>query len=154
MNHDAFFTPELRIQKLSPDAILPRYATEGAAAMDLCAHLDAPCTIQPGERKLIPTALAIELPSKQYVAIICARSGLSIKHGLCLANGIGVIDSDYRGELRVALINLGDAPYTIQPNERIAQLMILPVCIASLCEVSALGDTERGSGGFGSTGKL
>lgn len=144
---------QVNVQKLSPDAIVPDYATAGAAAMDLHALLDEPLTLEPGARKLIPTGLAIELPSRDTVCVLCARSGLSIKHGVCLANGIGVIDSDYRGEIKVALVNLSDTPYTIEPAERVAQMMFLPVCTASLVVCSALGETARGAGGFGSTGK-
>ena len=144
---------QVRIQKLSPNAIVPDYATAGAAAMDLHALLDAPLTLAPGARTLIPTGLAIELPSRDTVCVLCARSGLSIKHGVCLANGIGVIDSDYRGELKVALVNLSDTPYTITPGERVAQMMFLPVCTATLTVSTQLGETERGAGGFGSTGK-
>lgn len=144
---------QVRIQKLDPNAIVPDYATTGAAAMDLHALLDEPFTLAPGARKLIPTGLAIEIPSRDTVCILCARSGLSIKHGVCLANGIGVIDSDYRGEIKVALVNLSDTPYTIAPAERVAQMMFLPVCTATLNVCDALGETERGAGGFGSTGK-
>ena len=115
--------------------------------------LDAPLTVQPMERVLVPTGLAIELPSAQTVALVYARSGLSIKHGLCMANGVGVIDSDYRGELKVPMINLGTQAYTIQPGERVAQLCIAPVCTAAFVPASQLADTDRGEGGFVSTGK-
>lgn len=144
---------ELKIRRLNPYAVLPAYQTEGSAAMDLRACLDAPVTLGAGERKLIPTGLAIELPNAEYVAILCARSGLAFKSGIALANGIGVIDSDYRGEIGVALLNQSGADYTVRPGDRIAQLMILPVAIAKITEVAALGETERGAGGFGSTGK-
>ena len=144
---------ELKIRRLNPNAVLPAYQTEGSAAMDLRACLDVPVTLGAGERKLIPTGLAIELPNAEYVAILCARSGLAFKSGIALANGIGVIDSDYRGEIGVALLNQSGADYTVRPGDRIAQLMILPVAIAKITEVAALGETERGAGGFGSTGK-
>ena len=105
------------------------------------------------ERALVPTGLAIELPGPETVALVYARSGLSIKHGLCMANGVGVIDSDYRGELRVPMVNLGQESYTIQPGERVAQLCIAPVYTAAFVPAETLGDTARGAGGFGSTGK-
>ena len=107
---------------LSPLAKVPAYATAGAAAADLCAALEEPLTIAPMQRVLVPTGLAIELPDAGCVALVYARSGLSIKHGLCMANGVGVVDSDYRGELKVPMINLGTEPYTIAPGERVAQL--------------------------------
>ena len=139
---------------LDPRAKAPAYATSGAAAADLCALLDEPLTVQPMQRVLVPTGLAIELPGPDCVALVYARSGLSIKHGLCMANGVGVIDSDYRGELRVPTVNLSDTPYTIQPGERIAQLCIAPVYQAAFVQAETLSDTDRGAGGFGSTGKL
>lgn len=139
---------------LDPRAKAPAYATPGAAAADLCALLDQPLTVQPMQRVLVPTGLAIELPGPDCVALVYARSGLSLKHGLCMANGVGVIDSDYRGELRVPTVNLSDVPYTIQPGERIAQLCIAPVYQAAFVQAESLSDTDRGAGGFGSTGKL
>lgn len=142
------------VKKLDPRAQAPAYATPGAAAADLCALLDAPLLLAPGQRTLVPTGLSIELPGPECVALVYARSGLSIKHGLCMANGVGVIDSDYRGELRVPMINLGQEPYTIQPGERVAQLCIAPVWQAAFVQTEALSDTSRGAGGFGSTGKL
>jgi dUTP pyrophosphatase len=138
---------------LDPRAKTPAYATGGAAAADLCAVLDEPLTLQPMQRALVPTGLAIELPGAHTVALVYARSGLSIKHGLCMANGVGVIDSDYRGELKVPMINLGTEAYTIQPGERVAQLCIAPVYTAAFVPSDVLGDTARGEGGFGSTGK-
>ena len=101
---------------------------------------------------LIPTGVAIALPSADYVALVFARSGLGIKHGIALSNGVGVIDSDYRGELRVGLTNLSDTPYTVQPGDRIAQLAVMPVVQARLSPVQDLDQTDRGAGGFGSTG--
>ncbi len=138
---------------LDARARVPAYATPGSAAADLCAVLDEPLTVQPMERVLVPTGLAIELPGAHSVALVYARSGLSIKHGLCMANGVGVVDSDYRGELKVPMINLGKEAYTIQPGERVAQLCIAPVYTAAFVPVQELGDTTRGAGGFGSTGK-
>ena len=110
-------------------------------------------TVQPMQRVLVPTGLAIELPGAYCVALVYARSGLSIKHGLCMANGVGVVDSDYRGELKVPMVNLGQEAYTIQPGERVAQLCIAPVYTAAFAQVEELGDTQRGEGGFGSTGR-
>lgn len=144
----------VRYKLLDPRAKAPLYATPGAAAADLCALLDEPLTIAPMERVLVPTGLAIELPGPDCVALVYARSGLSIKHGLCMANGVGVIDSDYRGELRVPMVNLSDAPYTVQPGERVAQLCIAPVWQAAFVPVETLTDTDRGAGGFGSTGTV
>ena len=143
----------VKYKLLDPRAKAPAYATPGAAAADLCAVLDEPLTLAPGQRAMIPTGLAIELPDASCVALVYARSGLSIKHGLCMANGVGVIDSDYRGELRVPMINLGTESYTIQPGERVAQLCIAPVYTAAFVPAQTLGDTARGQGGFGSTGK-
>lgn len=143
----------VRFLRLDPRAVAPAYATPGAAAADLCAVLDAPLTLQPGQRAMIPTGLAIELPGPDCVALLYARSGLAIKHGLTLPNCVGVIDSDYRGEVKVGLINQSAEPYTIQPGERIAQLCIAPVWQAAFVESAQLSDTARGAGGFGSTGK-
>ena len=147
-------TKTVKYKVLDPRAKAPAYATPGAAAADLCAVLDAPLTLEPGQRAMISTGLAIELPDAGCVALLYARSGLAIKHGLTLPNCVGVIDSDYRGEVRVGLINLSSEPYTIAPGERIAQLCIAPVWQAAFVQADALGDTARGAGGFGSTGKL
>ena len=148
---------ELRIKALSEkigrEIPLPRFATGGAACMDLCACMDESITLNAGERHLVPTGIAIALPSAEYVALVFARSGLGIKKGVCLSNGVGVIDSDYRGEIGVGLVNLGDAPYTVQPGDRIAQLMVVPVVQPTLTVVDTLDETERGAGGFGSTGR-
>ena len=121
--------------------------------MDLAALLEEPLTVAPRALVSIPTGLAIALPDAGWVALIFARSGLGIKHGIALSNGVGVIDSDYRGEIRVGLTNLSDMPYTIQPGDRIAQLMVVPVARAAVLELEELPDTARGAGGFGSTGK-
>lgn len=147
-------TKTVKYKLLDPRAKAPAYATAGAAAADLCALLDEPLTLDPMQRALVPTGLAIELPGPECVALVYARSGLSIKHGLTMANGVGVIDSDYRGELRVPMVNLGAEPYTIAPGERIAQLCIAPVWQAAFVQADALNDTDRGAGGFGSTGRL
>ena len=147
----------LKVKALSPkigkEIPAPFYASAGAAAMDLHACVDEPITIPAGGRAVIPTGIAIALPSAQYVALVFARSGLGIKHGIALSNGVGVIDSDYRGEIRVGLTNLSDTPYTVQPGDRIAQLAVMPVVQAELERVDSLDDTGRGTGGFGSTGK-
>lgn len=144
---------QLLFKRTRPGARPPVYATPGAAAADLCAVLDAPLSLAPGQRALLPTGIAIQLPGPGWVALICARSGLAVKHGLTLSNGVGVIDSDYRGELQVGLVNLADEAYTIQPGERIAQLLLLPAARAELVETGALDETARGAGGFGSTGR-
>ena len=147
---------DLKIKALSPkigtDIPLPYYATPGSAAMDLHACLDGVVTIPAGERRVIPTGLAIALPSSDYVALVFARSGLGIKHGVAPANCVGVIDSDYRGEILVGLQNSGGSDFTIQPGDRIAQLMVVPVVQPRLRLVDELDETGRGAGGFGSTG--
>ncbi len=147
----------LKIKALSPkigqEIPTPFYASAGAAAMDLHACIDAPVVIPAGKRAVIPTGIAIALPSAGFVALVFARSGLGIKHGIAPANCVGVIDSDYRGEIMVGLQNSSDADYTVQPADRIAQLMIAPVIQATVEMVDQLDDTARGAGGFGSTGK-
>ena len=145
--------PTVRFRLTRPGAKTPFYATPGAAAADLCAVLDAPLTLPPMGRAMVPTGLAIQLPGPEYVALVCARSGLAVKHGLALSNGLGVIDSDYRGEIQVGLVNLGSETYTLQPGERLAQLMILPVAQAAFVQADTLDETGRGAGGFGSTGR-
>ncbi|SBW11236.1 Deoxyuridine 5'-triphosphate nucleotidohydrolase [uncultured Eubacteriales bacterium] len=148
---------DLKIKPLSPkignEIPYPYYATPGAAAMDLCACLDAPVEIAPRALVTIPTGIAIALPSAEFVALVFARSGLGIKHGISLSNGVGVIDSDYRGEIRVGLANLSDTPYIIQPGDRIAQLAVMPVARPALQFTDELDETSRGAGGLGSTGK-
>ena len=120
--------------------------------MDLAALLDQPLTLDPGERSFVPTGLAIALPDSGWVALLLPRSGLSIRHGITLSNSVGVIDSDYRGELMVHLTCIKDDTYTVQPGERIAQMVILPVAMAEPVEGEELDETLRGEGGFGSTG--
>lgn len=142
----------LKIKKVQENAVIPKRATEGSAGLDLCACIDAPLTLSSGDTALIPTGLAIELPSSQYGAFVFARSGLSIKHGIGLLNAVGVIDSDYRGEIKVGVINQIKEPYTIEPGERIAQLVIMPVATLPVEKAQTLGESERGAGGFGSTG--
>lgn len=149
---------ELKIKALSPkigkEIPFPAYATPGSAGMDLRACIDAPVTIPAGDRSMIPTGLAIALPGPEWVALVYARSGLAIKHGIAPANCVGVIDSDYRGEIVVGLLNSSKEPYTIEPGERVAQLVIMPVTQAEITVTDALDETERGAGGFGSTGKV
>ena len=147
---------ELKIKAVSPkigtDIPLPYYATPGSAAMDLHACLEEAVTIPARGRTVIPTSIAIALPSPDYVALVFARSGLGIKHGVAPSNCVGVIDSDYRGEVMVGLQNSGDSDFTIQPGDRIAQLMVVPVVQAQIRMVPELDETQRGAGGFGSTG--
>lgn len=142
----------VKIKTLRPGAQIPAYATDGSAALDLRYAADEPMTIAPCERKLVPTGIAIAPETKNVAAIVCARSGLAAKKGLALSNGIGVVDSDYRGEIMAAMINLGSEAYTIEPGERVAQLMFVPVFHANLIPSDSLDETERGNGGFGSTG--
>lgn len=139
--------------KIGAEIPIPFYATTGAAAMDLHACIDETVTIEVGGRSTIPTGLAIALPSAEYVALIYGRSGLGVKHGIAPSNCVGVIDSDYRGELMVCLTNSGTEPYTISCGDRIAQLMVTPVVRPTIQWVGHLEETQRGSGGFGSTGK-
>lgn len=120
--------------------------------MDLAACLESPLTLGPGERELVPTGLAIELPSRAFVALVFPRSGLAARRGVTLANAVGVVDADYRGEILCPLINLGPDPVTITPGDRIAQVLFLPVATAALEWVEKLSPSVRGDGGFGSTG--
>jgi len=148
----------IRFKKLSDkigrDIPFPRYATEGSAGLDLPACLDAPVTIAPGARAVIPTGLAVEIPSNNIVGLVFPRSGLAVSHGLALANAVGVIDSDYKGEILIGLINQGDKEYLIKPGERIAQILFMPVFQVKLEETGILDESYRGTGGFGSTGRL
>ena len=140
--------------KLSRGMSAPTYATEGSAAVDLRAALDEGDTVilLPGERYVFPTGISIAPERTDVVAIVAARSGLGVKHGIVPANGIGVIDADYRGEIHVCLRNNGSEPFTVTRGDRIAQLMFLPVLTAGFIEVNELDETARGTGGFGSTG--
>lgn len=142
----------LKIEKLPHNRILPEYKTEGAAGMDLCAAIDEPIVLKPLERKLIPTGLKIEL-EHGYEAQVRPRSGLSIKHGITLINCIGTIDEDYRGEVCIPVVNISNEEYIIQPDERIAQMVIAKYEQAKIEVVTELTETVRGEGGFGSTGK-
>jgi dUTP pyrophosphatase len=133
---------------------MPGYATEGAAAMDLRACLESPLVIQPGETVLIPSGIAISIHDPGLVALIVPRSGLGIKHGIVLANTIGVIDSDYQGEIGIGIFNRGSAAYTVQPGERICQMMFMPVTQVELLQVEEFSqESSRGTGGFGHTGR-
>ena len=140
---------KVRINSLS--GIYPSYETEGSAGMDIRAYLDETVVIEPGKRALIPTGLFMEF-EPGYEVQIRARSGLAAKHGIGLVNGVGTIDSDYRGEIKVALINIGEDAFAVNNGDRIAQMVIAPVVRAEVEPVDALSDTERGAGGFGSTG--
>ena len=131
---------------------LPQYATQGAAGMDIRAHIPAPVTLQPLERSLIPTGLYIQLPDG-YEAQVRPRSGLAINHGITCLNSPGTIDADYRGEIKVILINLSTEPHTIQPGDRIAQMVIQKVEQIEWIEVNAIEESGRGDGGFGHTGR-
>ncbi|MBR5234545.1 MAG: dUTP diphosphatase [Clostridia bacterium] len=143
----------LKIKKLRDNAVVPKRATGGSAGMDLYACIDEAVTVKPHECVKIPTGIAIALPSALYGAFIFARSGLSINHGLAPANCVGVVDSDYRGEVIVGLVNQFNEPYTVEPGERVAQMVIMPVSLMDVIECDILDETERGDGGFGSTGK-
>ena len=142
----------IRVKKLRGGATLPTFGSRDAAGADLYACLEQQVTIAPGETVFIPTELAMEIP-KGYAGLIYARSGMACKRGLAPANKVGVIDSDYRGEICVGLINQSRESYTIAPGERIAQLVLLPVWMGTVAETDELEDTLRGEGGFGSTGE-
>jgi dUTP pyrophosphatase len=144
---------ELKIKKLKENAKIPQRATNGSAGMDLYACIAESVTLAPGQLTVIPTGIAIELPDNTCAAFLYARSGLGVKHGICLSNGVGVIDSDYRGEVCVGLCNVSDKPYVIEPFERVAQMVIAPVLTPDITEVDELSDTARGEGGFGSSGR-
>lgn len=146
------YTTTLKIEKLAHNKNLPEYQTEGAAGMDLCAAIENPVTLKPLERQLIPTGIKIEL-EKGFEAQVRPRSGISIKHGISLVNCVGTIDEDYRGEVCVPVINLSNEEYTIQPQERIAQMIIARVEKAQIRVVESLSETVRAGGGFGSTGR-
>ncbi|WP_157267735.1 dUTP diphosphatase [Azohydromonas aeria] len=135
------------------DELAPRYATPGSAGLDLRACVDAPLVLQPGDAALIPTGIAIHIGDPGLAAMLLPRSGLGHKHGLVLGNLVGLIDADYQGPLMVSCWNRGKEPFTVQPLERIAQMVIVPVVQASFRRVEEFGDSSRGAGGFGSTGR-
>ena len=142
----------VRIQRLREGAILPRYMSDGAAGMDLAASVDSEVTIAPGERQLVGSGVAIALP-RGYEAQVRPRSGLALKHGITVLNSPGTIDEDYRGEIKVLLINHGREPFVIKSGERIAQLVIAAVARVRLDEQATLDETVRGAGGYGHTGR-
>jgi dUTP pyrophosphatase len=143
----------VKIKKLRPGAVTPAYGSVFSAGADLCACIDTPATVAPGDTVMIPTGLSLELPER-HAGLVCARSGLASKRGLAPANKVGVIDSDYRGELIVALFNHSREIQTVAPGERIAQLLVTPVAACEFTETESLSETERGVGGFGSTGRM
>lgn len=143
----------VKIKKVSNNSLaLPAYATAASAGVDLSADLGEPITLNPGENVKIPTGVAIELPNPSVVALVFARSGLASRHGIGLTNGVGVIDSDYRGEIQVLIQNLGNESVVIKPGDRIAQMVFMPIFRAIFEDVAELQETARGAGGFGSTG--
>lgn len=144
---------KLRIQRTGPVPVpLPAYQTAGSAGLDLCAALEAPVTLGPGERRLIPTGLRMAIPAR-YEGQVRPRSGLALKHGIGIVNAPGTIDSDYRGEVGVVLINQGAEPFVVEPLARIAQLVVVPIVTPSIELCESLDATERGAGGYGSTGQ-
>lgn len=149
--------PKIETKIMSPligkSIQLPSYATDGAAAMDLRACLESPITLLPNETVLIPSGIAISIHDPGVVALLVPRSGLGIKHGLVLANTVGVIDSDYQGEIGIGIVNRGSSPYTIEPGERVCQMLFVPVLQVDLDVVAEFSqESRRGAGGFGSTG--
>lgn len=142
---------KVKVKKLYPNARLPVYGTEFSAGADLCACLETPVTIQPNETKLISIGIAMEIPVG-YAGLVYARSGLASKRGLAPANKVGVVDCDYRGEFFVPLRNQSTVPQTVEPGERIAQMILTPYLTANFVEAESLSETVRGEGGFGSTG--
>jgi dUTP pyrophosphatase len=143
---------QLKLKRLRPSAVVPRYMTPGAAGMDVTSAADGPITIEAQARLGVPTGWAMEIPPGFEVQVR-PRSGLASKHGVTVVNAPGTIDSDYRGELVVLLVNLGREPFVIQPGERVAQIVVAPVTQAEIVEVAELSATDRGAGGFGSTGR-
>lgn len=143
----------LQVKRLRPDAALPARATSGSAGYDLCACLDAPVLIPARGRALIPTGIAIAIGDPGVAAFLFGRSGLGAKHGLCPSNAVGVVDSDYRGEILVSMANHSDSDYLVQPGDRVAQMVLLPVLTPVLVVAEGLDSTARSGGGFGSTGK-
>lgn len=141
----------MEIKIKSESGVVPAYETEGSAGMDIRAYLKNPIELMPGQRALIPTGIYLEIP-EGYEVQIRARSGLAIKHGIGLVNGIGTIDSDYRGEVKIALINWGDEPFLINDGERVAQMVAARYEKVEFTVAEELSETERGSGGFGHTG--
>lgn len=143
---------DVKIKFLSENAVCPEYSTDGSLGMDLSAAITEPMTIKAGQRALIPLGFAIQIP-EGWGAFVFPRSGLSFKKGITMANCVGVIDTDYTGEVKVSAVNLSDKDYTVNPGDRVAQLVFLPVEKARFIRTESLDDTDRGAGGFGSTGK-
>jgi dUTP pyrophosphatase len=140
-----------RIGKQFP---LPAYATPGSAGMDICACIDSPLTIEPGQTQMIHSGMAINIKDAHIMAVLVPRSGLGIKHGIVLANLLGIVDSDYQGEIQIGVWNRGALPFTIAPGDRICQMLFVPVLQADIKQVDSFSEvTRRGSGGFGHTGK-
>lgn len=139
--------------RLGDSIPLPHYATDGSAGLDLRAMVKAPLLLEPGQTELLPTGMAIHISDPGYAGMILPRSGLGHKHGIVLGNLVGLIDSDYQGELMVSCWNRGSQPFTVEPGERIAQLVIVPVMQVQLEQVETFTNTERGSGGFGHSGR-
>lgn len=149
--------PTIRFLRVAHEGVqtkIPARATEGSAGFDLTAAVKEPVTLAPRGLARVPTGIAVGLPSNEYVALVFARSGLAMKHGVALANGVGVVDSDYTGEIVVGLCNLSEETYTVAPGERIAQLVVMPVAALPAVETESLDETARGAGGFGSTGRF
>lgn len=142
----------MKWKRLHKEAQAPERQTPGSAGYDLCACIQEPVVLEPGDSFAFPTGLAAEIPAG-CVGLVFTRSSMGVKHGITLPNSVGVIDSDYRGELTVGLANFSQEAYTVQPGERIAQLVIIPVCLPLLEEARELSSTQRGTGGFGSTGR-
>ena len=146
-------TIDLRVLDERVRSLLPAYATAGAAGMDLRACIAEPLTIAPGDTHLVPTGIAIHIGDPAFAALILPRSGLGHKHGIVLGNLVGLIDSDYQGELMISCWNRGAAPFRVEPGERIAQLVVVPVVQAEFDVVESFAASDRGSGGFGHTGR-
>jgi dUTP pyrophosphatase len=144
---------EVRILDPRIREMLPQYATAGAAGLDLRACLDAPLTLKPGDSQLVPSGIAIHIGDPGFAAIVLPRSGLGAKHGIVLGNLVGLIDSDYQGQVFISVWNRGQAEFTIQPMDRIAQLVVVPVQQVEFSVVEEFASSSRGAGGFGSTGK-
>jgi dUTP pyrophosphatase len=147
----------LKVKRVTHEGVaveLPAKATQGSAGFDLYAAIATPVTIEPGGLVSVPTGIAIGFPEPQYAGLILSRSGLATRHGIALANGVGLIDSDYTGELTVGLCNVSKEPYTLEPGERFAQLVVIPIAQLQIIEAASLDDTERSDGGFGSTGRF
>lgn len=143
----------LKIKKLSEKAIVPQRATSGSAGLDLSACIDEDIVLEPGEIRLVPTGLSAAPDNENCALMIYPRSGLASKHGIALANCVGVVDSDYRGEIKVPLINHGKESFTVTNEMRIAQLVVTPILLPEIVETDELDETERNAGGFGSTGQ-